>query len=287
MLGVGRLANPVNTEPPTLFFKFVKEHRGWYLVEYHPPHKGDRFATLNLVILGQHPAAKVAESMEHELTSWLQRYPIPVMASAFDETGDLFGLEGTRPCNHLIGYSSAQSKQPSMFWRLLRDEELPADALDPTVLLRVYADVPHKTSEETRRDAEAYVRRIRIGWAVVFAWTAVVPALWAIFEWAGPVWVGALVLGYSLWQALMRALKLLGKVQESPEEKAAREERGRMEHHHYHCERNPEAFLRLKLENFEREDRERIQAEAKALKDQMSAVPVQQGDAAGGRTGRS
>jgi len=39
-----------------------------------------------------------------------------------------------------------------------------------------------------------------------------------------------------------------------------------MEHYHYHCERNPEGFLRLKLENFEREEREQIQNEAKALK---------------------
>jgi hypothetical protein len=39
-----------------------------------------------------------------------------------------------------------------------------------------------------------------------------------------------------------------------------------MRHHHYHCERNPEGFERLKLENFERWAREEVHAEAKSLK---------------------
>jgi hypothetical protein len=39
-----------------------------------------------------------------------------------------------------------------------------------------------------------------------------------------------------------------------------------MRHHHYHCERNPEGFLRLKQENVERESREEIQREANSLK---------------------
>ncbi len=42
-------------------------------------------------------------------------------------------------------------------------------------------------------------------------------------------------------------------------------EEARMRHHHYHCERNPEGFQRLKLENFERWAREDIQNEAKNL----------------------
>jgi len=33
-----------------------------------------------------------------------------------------------------------------------------------------------------------------------------------------------------------------------------------------HCERNPEGFARLKAENFDREARERVLAEAAALK---------------------
>ena len=39
-----------------------------------------------------------------------------------------------------------------------------------------------------------------------------------------------------------------------------------MRHHHYHCERNPEAFERLKRENIERETRDQTLREAAGLK---------------------
>jgi len=75
-----------------------------------------------------------------------------------------------------------------------------------------------------------------------------------------------MVLSFSLWKALVKALKLLGKWKESPQALNVQEEERRMRHHHYHCELNPEGFMRLKIENFERKERERIQNEAKGLK---------------------
>jgi hypothetical protein len=249
-----------------LFFSTVKEDRGWYFVEYQPPHPGYRFSMLSLVFPTSAAPSAVAEAMESELTTWLRRYPMPLMVSAFDAKGDLCELEGVRASNHLMGSVTPGTDRPVMFWRLLPDSEIPGDMPSPESLIGVFADVPYKTSNQTRQEAEAHARQMRIGWAIVFVWVAVVPAVWAIFEWAGPAWVGVLLLGYSLWQALANALKLLGKWRESPKELKAREELRRMQHHHYHCERNPEGFMRLKLENFEREERERIQNEAKALK---------------------
>lgn len=248
-----------------LLFGMIKEDRGWYFVEYAPPNHGYRFAMLNVVVPGPTTPATVAAAMEMELKEWLQRYPLPLMVSAFDGKGDLYRLEGTRASDHLIGYLGAGVDSPAMFWRLLGDKEIPGDILDNDALLRLYADVPYKTSTQTRQEVAAYKRRIRIGWTIVFVWVAFVPAAWAILEWASPAWVGVLVLGYSLWQAGVKALKLLGKWKESPRDPKAREEERRMQHHHYHCERNPEGFLRLTIENFEREEQERIQNEAKAL----------------------
>ena len=248
-----------------LFFEAVKEDRGGYFVAYHPPHHGNKFAMLSLVVFDARPPAAVASAMELELKEWLRRYPVPVMVSAFDEKGDLIGLEGTRPSPHLIGYSDADSSA-RMFWRLLKDDEIPGTALGNDALVRVYAGVPYRTSSQTRQAAHAHARQIRIGWTVVFLWVVVGPAVWAILEWASPAWVGILVLGYSLWQAVAKGLKLSGRWKASPKELKAQEEEARMRHHHYHCERNPEGFLRLKLESFEREERERMQNEAKALK---------------------
>jgi hypothetical protein len=39
-----------------------------------------------------------------------------------------------------------------------------------------------------------------------------------------------------------------------------------MNHYFYHCERNPEAFNRLKFENFERDAIERTRDEAEAIR---------------------
>ncbi len=181
-----------------LFFETIKEDRGWYYVEYHPPHHGYKFAMLSLVLPDPHPAVAVASAMEAELEHWLRRYPVPVMASAFDGRGDLLRLEGARPSAHLVGYPDAESRAPATFWRLLKDDELPGSALGNEALVRIYSNVPYKTSTQTRRASEIHERQIRLGWTIVFLWVVVGPAVWAILEWASPAWVGILVLGYSL-----------------------------------------------------------------------------------------
>jgi hypothetical protein len=154
-----------------------------------------------------------------------------------------------------------------MFWRLLEESEIPGEPLSYEFLLHVYSGVPYKTSTQTQQEADAYAHQMRIGLVIVIAWVAVAPVAWAILKWAGPAWLGVMVLCYSLWKALVKALKLLGKWKESPRSLKAQEDERRMRHHHYHCELTPEGFMRLKLENFEREERERIQNEAKALKE--------------------
>ncbi len=253
-------------ESNKLFFSTLKEDRDWYFVEYHPPNTGSRFAMLSIVVPGPGTPAAVAEAMEIELKGWLRRFSFPLMVSAFDARGDLYQLQGARPSNHLMGYLVAGANTPSMFWRLLPDNEIPGEPPSHESLLRIYAGVPYKTSTEARQKAEAHAQQIRIGWSMVFVWLAVVPAVWAIIEWASPAWVGVIVLVYSLWKAIVKALKLLGKWKDSPQELKAQEDERRMRHHDYHCKRNPESFMRLKLENFEREECERIQNEAKALK---------------------
>ncbi len=43
-----------------------------------------------------------------------------------------------------------------------------------------------------------------------------------------------------------------------------------MRHYFYHCERNPEGFARLKVENFEREAKEQTLKEAEALRNKST-----------------
>jgi hypothetical protein len=93
----------------------------------------------------------------------------------------------------------------------------------------------------------------------------VVPAGVAVLEWWSD-WLGLLVLVYSLYKAVEKALRLLGKWPKPKTELQKEAEEARMRHHHYHCERNPDGFQRLKLENFERWAREDTQNEAQALR---------------------
>ena len=106
---------------------------------------------------------------------------------------------------------------------------------------------------------------MRLGWWIVFVWAVVVPAGVAILEWWSD-WLGVVVLVYSLYKAIEKALRLMGRWPKSKAEAQKEAEEARMCHHHYHCERNPEGFERLKLENFERWAREDIQKEANALR---------------------
>lgn len=259
------MPSPKN-EQDQLFFQQVKEGRNWYFVEYRPPISGYKFATLSLVVLTKRKGLeKIAESMEAELVIWLERYPIPIMVSTFDDSGTLLELENIRECNHLIGYIDRQTHRVIRKWHLLKDEELPIDALDTSYLREIYSDIPFKTKQQLRQESLQKAKQLRLGWWIVFVWAVIVPAGVAILEWWSD-WLGVVVLLYSLWKATEKALQLTGKWPKSKLEIQKEEEEVRMRHHHYHCERNPEGFNRLKLENFEREARMEIHQEAQSLR---------------------
>jgi hypothetical protein len=248
------------------FFEAKKEDRDWYFVEYRPPIAGFPFATLQIVVPGNaRPHEAVAEVAEHELDVWLKRYSVPIMVSAFDATGDVIKLAQVRGCDRLIGFVDDHTGKVVREWRLLANQELPDDALDPSYLKSVYRDIPHKTGEEVRAGAEQHRRQVRLGWWIVFGWAVVVPAAVAVLEWWSD-WLGAVVLIYALWKALRKALELTGKWPRSKRELEKEADERRMRHHHYHCEQNPEAFERLKVENVERWARDDIEKEALSLK---------------------
>ena len=253
-------------ETDQLFFEATKEDRGWYFIEYRPPISGYQFATLGVVVLeSARMREDIAAVMEAELVIWLERYPIPIMVSAFDDTGSVIALDGHRTCSHLIGYIDAQTNKVVREWRLLANDELPTDALDASYLRKIYSDIPFKTKLQLREQALGKAKQLRLGWWIVFVWAVVVPVGVAVLEWWSD-WLGLVVLMYSMYKAVEKALRLMGKWPKSKAEAQKKAEEARMRHHHYHCERNPKGFERLKLENFERWAREEVRTEAQLLK---------------------
>lgn len=87
----------------------------------------------------------------------------------------------------------------------------------------------------------------------------------AALEWWSNL-LGLLVLGYAFVKATIRALRLTGHLPKSARQRENEAEDLRMRHHHYHCEKNPAAFERLKADNFRQEQVERSHAESLRLK---------------------
>jgi hypothetical protein len=252
-----------------LRFDSLKESRGWYFVEYAPPIPGYPFAMIQLTILNDEDAAnlaRVVSAMELELARWLARYSVPVRVTSFNAAGDLIRLEPEKPSDHLMG-QKLESGLVESVWGLLDAKSLPL--YSPEKLQGIYHDIPFRTGEQIRADAEESLKTtkaaVRWGIALLAFWLVIIPAGLAILGFANRV-VGVLVLIYALWKAAVQSMKLIGKLPETTSERLEADKNRRMEHYFWHCERNPTGFQRLKMENFDREERERTIREAAGLR---------------------
>lgn len=260
-LAIGSL--PVG--PDDIRFASIKEDRDWYFIEYYPPLPGYRFSILQLSILEPRNGDEIATAMEHEATAWVSRYPVPLMATAFTLDGSVLSLLNARPINHLFAWSETTMAKTILRWEIVKDDELPTVALDRNYLKQIFLGIPYKTGQEIRAAADKHFATLRLGWWLVFVWAVVVPLMVAVLEWWSDL-LGLVVLTYAFVKAAIQALCLTGHLPRSKREREKEAEESKMRHYTYHCERNPEAFERLKLENFEREAIEKTKAEAAALK---------------------
>lgn len=252
------------TPDEQLFFEQIREARNGYFVKYSPPNPNCRFSILSLTYTAAVPLEDVACSMEREARHWLDRFPVPVMVSAFNDSGVLIELRDTKPESHLIALLDNDG-EVQVHWRLLKDHEIPDVGLNVEYLLEVFSEVAYRTSTDLKDHALQHARQLRIGWNIVFVWAVIVPAVIAVLSFFSPLWLSALALCYSLWKAYVKAMKLLGKWKKSPIEIRGEEESRRMKHAHFHCEQNPEGFRRLKAENFDRWRKEEIRMEAAVI----------------------
>jgi hypothetical protein len=251
--------------PDDIRFASIKEDRGWYFVEYFPPLFGYRFSVLQLSILEPRAADEIAATMELEASTWIDRYPVPLMVTAFALDGSVHPLSNARPIDHLLAWPETKTGQMIFRWELINDDDLPVIALDRNYLKQIFSDIPYKTGYEIRAAADKHFAAKRMGWWIVFTWAVGVPLLVAVLEWWSDL-LGLVVLTYAFVKAAIQALRLTGHLPRSKRERDRDAEESKMRHYAYHCERNREAFERLKLENFEREAIEKTRAEAAALK---------------------
>ncbi len=239
-------------------------------MEYHPPAADARFATLQLVFLGPVTFEEVAKFLQEEAEHWLKRYPVPLMIWACDEKEDtIVPPNGDSSC--LVAWTSREGGQVVQS-RNLQDLDvfLKGAPAEPD-WLTIYADVPVRTDAEIKAAARRSLqeqRRLKMSLNVVLMlWLSVIPAGYAVFVYFGPEWLSLMGLAFVLWKAWKTGWRISGRGKPSPKEQEKAEKQRKMEHYFYHCERNPDGFMRLKSENFAIDAREQTQREADQIAD--------------------
>lgn len=246
----------------------IKESRDGYFVEYVPPRSDMWLATLAVVIVANQTHLAIATILEAEFLQWAKRYPVPLMASACNDTEDLINLSDVRPYNHLCGYYDPSMDNLVMEWRGLGNKEFPEDIKQEDHLKQVYSGLPQRSQQQIKLEVELRAQQMRYAKRMLiflsFIWFLVVPA---IIEFLGEkyTWFATLLLFILFGKATLKWLKLAGYLKQSAKEKREAEKQLKMRHYFYHCERNPEGFMKLKSENFDREAKERVLKEMESL----------------------
>ena len=243
----------------------LKEHRGEYYVTYQPADSRYNFANVGLVFHDRQPSENdIRGLMEKELRICLTRFPIPVMVSSFDVRESLIDLADDRRGSHLMGYIDPKNGSLVEKWGLLENNALPAAHMTAEHLEEAYREVPFRRREDVVRAVDEDNRKVRAGLRIFrafFIFVAVIPVAIELISF-GVSWLGYLFQAVSISTGSYKIAKAAGWIKKSKSATDEAEKKRKMEHYYYHCERNPEAFLRLKCENFEREAKERTAKEA-------------------------
>lgn len=246
-----------------VYFDSVKEKHEAFFVEYRPPMHNVLFAILHITYSRAVDTKEVIAQLELQARIWAEKYPVPVMASALDEYGDLISFGSEKESSHLTVIE--RNGRYENHWNSLKDNEFPAEVLDTTFLLSVYSDIGYRTQAEVTAAAYESIKPMRRVKVILLIWAVFIPALIAILEFFSPTWVAVIALTYSLWKAYQQWLLMTERKKKSEKEIAKEEEDLRMRHHHYHCEQNPDAFTRMKIENFKRDAKDRVKNEFDSL----------------------
>jgi len=204
--------------------------------------------------------------MEKEFDIWVSKYPLPLIVTAFNENGDKYSLENIKGNDHLVGYVTISPQNIIKFWGMIQDKDIPPEQIKDNYINQVYKELPYQAREEKERQSKSKIREsknIKRFFDLTLLLWLIVSIMIALLNWRN-CWIGAAAFIYSLLQIIKRGLKLKGYKSKKDLEKA--EIKRKKEHYYYHCELNPEGFLRLKAENFQAEEKERIKNEQEKIR---------------------
>lgn len=240
----------------------LKESRDGYYVEYTPA-SWSFLASLDLVFVNDRPTQEILKAVEEEFDIWIKRFPVPLMASAWDIKENLIQFDNVE-CKHLSGFFDITTGKVLKGWRLFKDDEFPDLVKTDEYIDSVYKELPFKTQEQLRQEADYNIKKLKTGATIIkyiiILWSVIIPVAIAV----GGLkyhFIELMSLGYCFLIAFISLMKILGKWPKSEYEQQQDEENRKKEHHHYHCKLNPAGFARLKAENFENEQIKRNKQE--------------------------
>jgi len=205
--------------------------------------------------------------MEQELKLWLGRFPVPTMVSSFDATEALIRFSKEAGESHLMGYVNPQSGSIVNRWGIFENDELPAGQMTADYFNEVYRRLPFTLRKDIAAKVNREQRDLRVGLRIFRAGIIFIAAIPVAIELIslGITWLAALLQSVSILAGVYKVANAAGWLKQSTRAKTAAEKQRKMDHYYYHCERNLEAFERLKIENFKRESAEMTRKEAMTL----------------------
>lgn len=242
-----------------IYFDILKEKGNGFFVQYHPPTTGFLFASLTITYLAEVNIIDVIKELEKQNKKWTERYPITVMSNAFDKRGNLIDLSPIKPTNYLT--SLIHENTIENHWTIIENNAFPSNVLDSTFLLNIYSDINYKTQSEINFTVYQKEKSIKHFKTLLIIWAVVIPVFISLLEFFSPTWVAVIALLFSFWKAYQQWLQITGRIKKSETDIAEENKEIAMRHHQYHCELNPEGFLRLKNENFNTAEEGRIKYE--------------------------
>lgn len=246
-----------------IYFDSVKEKGEDCIIEYAPPLSDMPFATLTIIYVKEVPEKKVIADLKKQSEIWVKRYPVSLMASAFNKQDALIHLPSKKDSAHLT--TLVKGKSVETHWELLTNDKFPEQAFENDSLIATYPDLGHRTQREINADIEKEAKYMRVAKLLILTWAVFIPATISIILFFSPMWVGAIALVYSLWKAYQKWKEMTGRKKKTEKELSKERDEFQKEHHHYHCKQNPEGFEKLKLENFKKSTEEDLMDEFESL----------------------
>jgi hypothetical protein len=248
----------------------LEEDRGNYFVSYQPADAVRELAFLSITFPEDNfTVADVSNAMQSEARIWVGRYQVPTMIFAFDAKEDLIQVPESPTDSYFFAY--IDSKTGTFFSQWGKGLSAPTEQMDEKYQNRIYGDLPAKRQEDIRASARAADHSRASTVAVILFFVAVVPVAIELIG-LGVSWLGYLLSFLSILKGSHKAAKLFGWIKSSKREKEQEKATLEMRHHHYHCERNPDAFRRLKIENLEQDAIQQTREQAKRLRDKNRGV---------------